>query len=316
MAKPINPNVIVPAQFAVDGIKSDFPAEKLQDGFDNIAPDILAGDNLNKFIDDTYKSITYSNAGVADLYKSAVVYDNSETYNINSLVFNVDNNGNTKFYRSVVANNIGNPLNDTNYWIQIQLGSDILDLVMPIGHPRFALDNILPVNCVWLEGGTVSRTTYANLFAKWGTTYGVGDGSTTFGLPDARKRAFYGDTGFGYITEGLPNLGLSMSSAGGHNHDRGNMNITGYTHYALGNGNIQQAGGAFYPSYSSLELIGGTQTTIGGEVLQFDAARTWVGYTSWNGEHTHSITSTSGLIGATNNILTNGLKVRVYCRYQ
>jgi hypothetical protein len=32
-------------------------------------------------------------------------------------------------------------------------------------------------------GGNVSRTTYARLFGVIGTTYGAGDGSTTFGLP-------------------------------------------------------------------------------------------------------------------------------------
>jgi len=40
----------------------------------------------------------------------------------------------------------------------------------------------------WLEedGSAISRTTYALLFAVIGTTYGIGDGSTTFNLPDAR----------------------------------------------------------------------------------------------------------------------------------
>lgn len=36
------------------------------------------------------------------------------------------------------------------------------------------------------NGAAVSRTTYARLFAKIGTTYGAGDGSTTFNLPDGR----------------------------------------------------------------------------------------------------------------------------------
>lgn len=38
----------------------------------------------------------------------------------------------------------------------------------------------------WLlnNGGAISRTTYANLFAVIGTTYGAGDGSTTFNLPN------------------------------------------------------------------------------------------------------------------------------------
>lgn len=40
----------------------------------------------------------------------------------------------------------------------------------------------------WLEcdGAAVSRTTYAALFATIGTTFGSGDGSTTFNLPDLR----------------------------------------------------------------------------------------------------------------------------------
>lgn len=40
----------------------------------------------------------------------------------------------------------------------------------------------------WLlcDGSAVSRTTYAALFAAIGTTYGVGDGSTTFNLPNTQ----------------------------------------------------------------------------------------------------------------------------------
>lgn len=34
------------------------------------------------------------------------------------------------------------------------------------------------------DGAAVSRAKYADLFAAIGTTYGVGDGSTTFNLPD------------------------------------------------------------------------------------------------------------------------------------
>lgn len=41
---------------------------------------------------------------------------------------------------------------------------------------------------LWCNGQAVSRTTYATLFALIGTTYGAGDGSTTFNLPDLRQR--------------------------------------------------------------------------------------------------------------------------------
>jgi len=46
----------------------------------------------------------------------------------------------------------------------------------------------------WLlaDGSAVSRTTYATLFGIVGTTYGAGDGSTTFNLPDLRGRTAVG----------------------------------------------------------------------------------------------------------------------------
>jgi len=43
-----------------------------------------------------------------------------------------------------------------------------------------------PAGYLKRNGAAVSRTTYARLFAKIGTTYGAGDGSTTFNLPDGR----------------------------------------------------------------------------------------------------------------------------------
>ena len=45
-----------------------------------------------------------------------------------------------------------------------------------------------PTGFLLCEGGTASRSTYAALFAVLGTAYGVGDGSTTFGLPYLRGR--------------------------------------------------------------------------------------------------------------------------------
>ena len=44
----------------------------------------------------------------------------------------------------------------------------------------------LPTGWLKANGAAVSRTTYSNLFAAIGTTYGVGDGSTTFNIPDLR----------------------------------------------------------------------------------------------------------------------------------
>lgn len=45
-----------------------------------------------------------------------------------------------------------------------------------------------PVGYMICDGSAVSRTTFAHLFAVIGTTYGAGDGSTTFNVPDLRQR--------------------------------------------------------------------------------------------------------------------------------
>lgn len=64
----------------------------------------------------------------------------------------------------------------------------------------------------WLEldGQAVSRTTYPALFALWGTTYGDGDGSTTFGLPNLARRTIVGAGG-----AATPVLGNAVGDSGG-----------------------------------------------------------------------------------------------------
>ena len=62
MNKPIKPDITIPESFADTGVKTDFDKDLLANGFDNLRPDVLAGDNLNKFIDDTYKGLNYGMA--------------------------------------------------------------------------------------------------------------------------------------------------------------------------------------------------------------------------------------------------------------
>lgn len=55
-----------------------------------------------------------------------------------------------------------------------------------IGQVAFFAMNAAPTGWLKANGAAVSRTTYAKLFAKIGTTFGAGDGRTTFNLPDLR----------------------------------------------------------------------------------------------------------------------------------
>lgn len=57
---------------------------------------------------------------------------------------------------------------------------------MPAGAVIFVAMDTAPTGYVKANGANVSRTTYAALFAAIGTTFGAGDGSTTFALPDLR----------------------------------------------------------------------------------------------------------------------------------
>lgn len=58
----------------------------------------------------------------------------------------------------------------------------------PTGAGALWFTNSAPTGWLICDGAAVSRTTYAALFALIGTTYGVGDGSTTFNLPNLKGR--------------------------------------------------------------------------------------------------------------------------------
>lgn len=58
----------------------------------------------------------------------------------------------------------------------------------PIGGGMDYWGSTAPPLWLFAYGQAISRTTYATLFAVLGTTYGAGDGSTTFNLPDKRNR--------------------------------------------------------------------------------------------------------------------------------
>jgi microcystin-dependent protein len=55
-----------------------------------------------------------------------------------------------------------------------------------VGQVSFFAMNTAPTGYLKANGAEISRTTYADLFTAIGTTFGVGDGSTTFDLPDLR----------------------------------------------------------------------------------------------------------------------------------
>lgn len=79
----------------------------------------------------------------------------------------------------------------------------------------------IPTGYALAYGQAISRADYPELFAAWGTTHGVGDGSTTFNVPDMRGRAAFGrDNMSGSSADRITNaesgiLGNIVGSVGG-----------------------------------------------------------------------------------------------------
>ena len=63
---------------------------------------------------------------------------------------------------------------------------------IPVGTVLPFAGNIEPEGFLFTEGQEVLRNAYPGLFAAIGTTYGAGDGATTFNLPDYREIVFVG----------------------------------------------------------------------------------------------------------------------------
>ncbi len=72
--------------------------------------------------------------------------------------------------------------------------------VIPTGTILAWTSSTLPGGFLWCNGQAVSRSNYSNLFTIIGTTYGAGDGSTTFNLPDTMGRVIVGVDGMGGAT--------------------------------------------------------------------------------------------------------------------
>lgn len=190
---------------------------------------------------------------------------------------------------------------------------------------------IAPSGYLICDGSAVSRTTYSALFGVIGTIYGVGDGSTTFNLPDFRQRFPLGKaaSGTGGSLAGTggaidhthtgPSHTHSISSDGAHTHTgpshthtAGSLAAAAHTHQA---GQWDTSNGASHTT----GVVGGSDFTVSNashvhSLGPFDTGSaapavsgttdaSGTGATSSDGAHTHTGATGAGGTGAsgTNN---------------
>lgn len=135
-----------------------------------------------------------------------------------------------------------------------------------------------PAGGKWLlcNGNGASRTTYATLFALIGTTYGAGDGSTTFNLPDLYQRfplggGTVGATGGSFShqhaqTTHVHSVPTTTQTGSGHTHVVPNVSGTGGHNHTIAD---TGSSGAHSHDNTAAAAVGGTGgQTYGGTTSQ------------------------------------------------
>ena len=150
-------------------------------------------------------------------------------------------------------NNSQPALNDTNInRLQQLIKQDIQGAVsgdtLPVGAIMPFGSDTIPDNWLLCDGQAVSRTTYQELFNTIGTTYGTGDGFTTFNLPDLKGKIPVGknvnDTDFEALGEtgGEKTHTLTVNEMPNHSHNVDSNSFGASSTVRVASGNYANVG--------------------------------------------------------------------------
>jgi microcystin-dependent protein len=156
-------------------------------------------------------------------------------------------------------------------------------------------------------GQAVSRTAYAGLFAALGTTYGVGDGSTTFNLPDMRGRVAAGKDDMGGSSAARLSSIIASTTLGGAGGGQTNTANTGVSGNTSGSLSVNATG----TQNGDFSLLRGAQGTDGPLVAQNGATSTVVASGSTSGSLFVSASGTSGAFSVVQPALILNYLIRI-----
>ena len=119
---------------------------------------------------------------------------------------------------------------------QVRSVGDVLlqtTVIQPAGIIQMYAGSTAPTNWLLCDGSAVSRTTYSDLFSAIGTNYGVGNGSTTFNLPNLTNRMPIG--------KGTGSFGTLNNTGGAETFTLATTNLPAHQHY-IGNNSYLASG--------------------------------------------------------------------------
>lgn len=191
-------------------------------------------------VDVSYIEVAVVSTGSADAGKVVGLNDNGKV-DISVLPFTVPTGGTTG---QILAKKT-----DSDYdlqWISLPSG-------VPTGAVEYFAMAAAPSGWLAADGSAVSRTTYVNLFVAISTTFGAGDGSTTFNLPDLRGEFVRGYDNSRGVDSGRVFGSSQVDMLKSHTH------TYAYTHPVTSGGNVQ-AGNGVPPQDANTGATGGTET--------------------------------------------------------
>lgn len=184
-----------------------------------------------------------TSATIGDVSATEINYLNGVTSNIQTQIDSKAPSASPSFTGVPLAPTASAGTNTTQLATTAFVGAAV-SVGMPTGAIIPFAGSTAPTGWLLCDGGSTGllRTTYAALFAVIGTTYGSGDGSTTFNVPDLRGRVVAGKDNMGgvaanRITSAISGVtGTTLGAVGGsqsltsHNHTQNSHNHTQDSH--------------------------------------------------------------------------------------